>query len=176
MRIYSKQTEFIQFNTFSYFSLSSVIFVWFQRQEARNKHNSMKKNDEIGQAVKSFDHCTRFWKDAQFLMQLYKGWKLFLTGKLAIVYKMSLLSLLKMRFFYWKQRIWVPVRPLYSSPKTTFSTFRPKQRELQSSQYQNSTWFFTGVPCGQVLHISLTLTVCLPQFAVCFYRAFKPLL
>jgi hypothetical protein len=68
-----------------------------------------------------------FKKMHNLVMQLYKGWwKLFLTDKLAIVHKMSLLILLKMRFFYWKQRISVPVRPLHSSPKTTFSTFRPK--------------------------------------------------
>jgi hypothetical protein len=133
IRMYSKQTEFIKFNSSFYFSLSNIIFLWFQRQEARNKHNSMKKwrnrtGNKIVRPLYSFNLVrplySFFKKMHNFVMQLYKGWKLFLTGKLAIVHKMSLLILLKMRFLYWKQRILVTIRPLYSSPKTTFSTFR----------------------------------------------------
>jgi hypothetical protein len=69
-----------------------------------------------------------------FVMQPYKGWKLFMTSKITIVHKMPLPILFKVRFFFWKQRILLPVPQLYSSPKTTFSTFRAKLRELQGNQ------------------------------------------
>jgi hypothetical protein len=107
-----------------------------------------------------------------FVMQLYKGWKLFMIDKFAIVHKMSLLILLKVRFFYWKQRILVPVRPLYSSPKQLFRLSGLNRDSYKVINNRKVRGFYTGVPCSLVLHINLTLTICLPQFN-CFYRAFR---
>jgi hypothetical protein len=108
-----------------------------------------------------------------FVMQLYKRWELFWTDKLPIVHKMSLLTLLKMCFFYRKQCILVPVRPLYSSPKTNFRLSGLHKESYKVTNNRTIRGFYTGIPCGLVLHINLTLTVCLPPFH-CFNRAFRP--
>jgi hypothetical protein len=114
-----------------------------------------------------------FKKMHNFVVQLYKGLKLLKTDKLAIVHNISLLILHKLRFFYWKQRILIPVRPLYSSPKTTFSTSGLNRDSYKVTNNRTVHGFYTGVPCSLVLHINLTLTVCLPPF-YCFYRVFRP--
>jgi hypothetical protein len=47
--------------------------------------------DELGHAIKSFHHCNRFNKKNvyNFVMQLHKGWNLFITDKFTIVHNMS---------------------------------------------------------------------------------------
>jgi hypothetical protein len=53
--------------------------------------------------------------------------------------------------------------------ENNLSTFRPKQVTYN----RTVRGFYTGFPCGLVLHTNLTITVCLLQFH-CFYRAFDP--
>jgi hypothetical protein len=112
-----------------------------------------------------------FKKMHNFVKQLYKGWKLFLTCKLTIVHKMSLLTLLKMRFFNWKQRILVPVRSCTNHPKKLFRLSCLNRESYKVINNRTVRGFYTGVPCGLVLHINLTVS--LPKFH-CFYRALKP--
>jgi hypothetical protein len=165
----NNQTEFIQFYTSSYFSLSNIIY-----DDARNKHTVIKwKNwrnmtgNKIVRPLFSLNLAPPlylfFKKMYNFVMQLYKGWKLFMTCKLTILHKMSMPNLLKMRFFYWKQRILVFPHCTHH-PKQLFRLSGLNRESYKLTNNRTVRGFYTGVPCGLVWHINLTLTVCLPQF------------
>jgi hypothetical protein len=83
-------------------------------------------------------------------MQLNKEWQLFMTGKLTIVYKMSLQILLKMRFYYWKQRILVPVPHCTHHPKQLFRLSGLNRESYKVTNNRLVHGFYTGVPCGLV--------------------------
>jgi hypothetical protein len=84
------------------------------------------------------------------VMQLYKGWKLIMTGKLAIVHMVSLLILLKMHFFYWITTNFNTFSAIVLITQNNFFRLSGLNRESYKVSNNRTVRGYLGVPCSLI--------------------------